>query len=110
MAQWVKSARERLELQCKAMKLIGRYGFKTTLPFHYVDTFFFRARHGVVEGSGGGDQGEEGSEILETKYYSPVGNFRTHKYFLYREDRLFGGGSHSDHLPVCTLVSLRKGV
>ena len=97
-------------LQCKAMKLIGRYGFKTTLPFHYVDTFFFRARHGVVEGSGGGDQGEEGSEILETKYYSPVGNFRTHKYFLYREDRLFGGGSHSDHLPVCTLVSLRKGV
>ena len=97
-------------LQCKAMKLIGRYGFKTTLPFHYVDTFFFRARHGVVEGSGGGEQGGEGSEILETKYYSPVGNFRTHKYFLYREDRLFGGGSHSDHLPVCTLVSLRKGV
>ena len=91
-------------LECKAMQLIKTHGFSSWLPYYYVDTFFARERR--QKPSASDDGGVASETTLGQSYFGPIGNFMTHKYHLDRSDPLYGGGAHSDHLPIGVKVKI----
>ena len=112
-------------LSCPNMRTIRGHGFHTDLPYHYVDTFFWRRRQRRGGGGKGGGSGSGGSggaregmignddsngsgdrHDLRVRYLGAVANFITHTGHTNASDPDYGTGPHSDHMPVAIVVSL----